>query len=246
MLLKNKNAIITGSNRGIGKAILTEFAKQGANIWAVARKQDNAFIDFTKELASEYEVNVNPLFFDMTDYDAMKKAVMDIRKEKRPVDILVNNAGIVKHTVFQMTREEDLRNIFEVNFFSVFLFTQYITKLMMLNKSGSIINISSISANGYPTESAYGASKAAIITMTKSIAQELGSVGIRANCLAPGFIKTDMLEQLPNNIIEEYTNFTALKRTGLGADIAGAAVFLASELSSFISGQVIRVDGGLR
>lgn len=246
MLLKNKNAIITGSNRGIGKAVLTEFAKQGANIWAIARKENSAFIDFTKKLAAEYDVNIHPLFFDMTDYDAMKKAVIDIRKEKRPVDILVNNAGIVKHTVFQMMREEDLRNIFEVNFFSVFMFTQYITKLMMSNKSGSIINISSISANGYPTESAYGASKAAIITMTKSIAQELGSVGIRANCLAPGFIKTDMLEQLSDDIIDEYTNFSALKRTGGVSDVAGAAVFLASDLSSYISGQVIRVDGGMR
>lgn len=247
MLLQGKNVLITGTRRGMGRAMVDAFAANGANIYAHARQEDAVWLAELQAVAKEHHVEIWPLCFDMTDYAAMKQAIKHIMAEKRPIDAVINNAGITLNALFQMTSEEVLRKQFEVNFFSVFLFTQYIAKFMARQKQGSIINISSTAGeDGNPGKSAYGASKAALIAMTKSIAAELGEIGIRANCIAPGITDTDMLDTLPAHILEETKNTVDLRRAGLPSEIADTAVFLASELSSYITGQVIRVDGGLK
>jgi 3-oxoacyl-[acyl-carrier protein] reductase len=247
LLLKGKNAVVTGTNRGIGRAILETFASQGASVYAHARRETPEFVEETRALAEKYGVEIWPVFFDMTDYDAVKNFVKRLMSEKRPIDAVVNNAGITYNALFQMTSEEVLRNQFEVNFFSVFIFTQYMAKFMSRQKRGSIINIASTAGeDGNPGKSAYGASKAAVIAMTKSVASELGELGVRANCIAPGITETEMLETMPPQVVEEAKRNADLRRGGLPSEIAGAALFLASDMSSYVTGQVIRVDGGLR
>ncbi|MCG5047543.1 SDR family oxidoreductase [Pectobacterium brasiliense] len=247
MLLQGKNILITGTRRGMGRAMVDAFAANGANIYAHARQSDQVWLAELQEIAESHHVKIWPLCFDITNSEAMKLVVKQLMAEKRPIDALVNNAGIIANALFQMTSEEVLRKQFEVNFFSVFLFTQYVAKLMMRRKSGSIINISSIvGLDGNPGKSAYGASKAALVAMTKSIAAELGGSGIRANCIAPGIIDTAMLDTLPPYILEETLNSTDLKRIGNPSEVADVAVFLASDLSSYITGQVIRADGGVK
>ena len=247
MLLKGKNAIITGTNRGIGRAMVEAFAANGAGIWAHARKETPEFLNDMKHIAQQAKVEIRPLFFELTDYEAMKRYVKEIMESKIPVDILVNNAGITYNALFQMSSEENLRKQFEVNFFSVFLFTQYISKLMARNKRGCIVNISSSAAlDGNPGKSVYGASKAAVICMTNSIAAELGTIGIRANCIAPGITETDMLATMPADVVKDAIEASDLRRGGKPSEIADAAVFLASDLSSYITGQVLRVDGGIK
>ncbi|KEA51544.1 3-oxoacyl-ACP reductase [Mangrovibacter sp. MFB070] len=247
MFLQGKTVIITGTRRGMGRAMVDVFAANGATIYAHAREEDSEHIASLALTAERYGVQIIPLFFDMTDTSAMKLAVKQIMADKRPIDALVNNAGITLNSLFQMTSETQLRQQFEVNFFSVYLFSQYISKLMVRNKRGSIVNIASTAGeDGNPGKSAYGASKAALIAMTKSIAAELGESGIRANCIAPGITDTDMLSTMPEHIIEQAKNAADLRRAGLPSEIAETAVFLASDLASYITGQVIRVDGGLR
>lgn len=247
MLLEGKNVIITGTARGIGAAMVEEFAKHGANIWACARKETPELIQRNQEIEKKYNVKITPVFFDMTDYEAMKKVVMQIRSEKKNIDALVNNAGITYNALFAMSTQDNLRQQFEVNFFSVFLFTQYIVKLMTRQGCGSIINIASSAAfDGNSGKSVYGASKAAIVAMTKSIATELGPNGIRANCIAPGITETDMLVTMPEDVVAEARAHADLRRGGKPSEIASTAVFLASDKASYITGQTIRVDGGLK
>ncbi|QOV67168.1 SDR family NAD(P)-dependent oxidoreductase [Citrobacter sp. BDA59-3] len=247
MLMQGKNVLITGCRRGMGRAMVEIFAANGANIYAHAREASDAFVNDMAEVARHYNIQIWPLCFDITDYDAMKLAIKRVMGDKRPLDAVVNNAGIILNNLFQMTSEAQLRQQFEVNFFSVYLFTQYVVKLMVRHQGGSIINISSIvGEDGTLGKSAYGASKAALIAMTKSIAAELGEKGIRANCIAPGIVDTEMLLTMPAQIIEETQKATDLRRTGEPPEIAQAAIFLASDLSSYITGQTIRVDGGLK
>lgn len=247
MLLAGKNVVITGSNRGIGRAMLEEFALNGANIWAHARVETPVFIQDIQTLADKYGVTIRPLCFDMTDYEAMKAAVKTIMSSKIPVDALINNAGITYNALFQMSTIDHLRNQLEVNFVAVFILTQYISKLMTRQKSGSIVNIASTAASdGNSGKSVYGASKAAVVAMTESIAAELGASGIRANCIAPGITETEMLGTMPAAVVEEAKANAHLRRGGEPSEIARTAVFLASDLSSYITGQTIRVDGGLK
>jgi 3-oxoacyl-[acyl-carrier protein] reductase len=246
-MLKGKNAVITGCNRGIGLSVLKSFAMNGADIFACARSETPAFTETVNRLSEEYSVDICPLYFDVTDDEGMKAAVAKVQSSKKPVDILVNNAGISYNALFQMSAAGKLKEVFETNFFSVFQFTQYISKIMLRQKSGSIINISSstgIDAN--VGRSVYGASKAAVIYMTKVIAAELGGYGIRANSIAPGVIDTDLLSDMTEEVVKKALGTTTLKRIGKPSEIAAVAVFLASDLSSYITGQVIRVDGGIR
>jgi len=245
-LLHGKNVIITGARRGIGRAMLSAFAANGANIWANARELTSEFQSLCEAIASEYSVAVWPLCFEMTDHEAMKAAVKEIMAAKRPVDGLVNNAGITHNALFQMSGLEEARRQMEINFFAPYLFTQYIVKLMLRNKGGAVVNVSSTAAlDGNAGKAAYGASKAALIALTKSIAEELGPGGIRANCLAPGITETDMLATMPTQVVQETKEATALRRAGRPSDIAQAAVFLVSDLAAYVTGQVIRVDGGM-
>lgn len=247
MLMQGKTVLITGTQRGIGRAMVDVFAANGADIYAHARKEDSDHLASLALTSERYGVQIYPLFFDMTDSTMMKHAIKQIMADKRPIDALINNAGIILNSLFQMTTEKQLREQFEVNFFSVFLFTQYISKLMVRNKRGSIVNVSStVGEDGNSGKSAYGASKAALIAITKAIAEELGPVGIRANCIAPGITETDMLCSLPEHILEQAKSEIDMRRPGLPTEVAEAALFLASDLASYVTGQVIRVDGGSR
>jgi len=245
-LLNNKNAIITGTRKGMGRAMLEIFAENGANIWAHARELTPEFEKTCNDISDKYSVKVWPICFDLTDYEAMKAVVKNIFASKIPVDILVNNAGITYNALFSMSSINEVRNQMEVNFFSTYIFTQQILKLMSRNKKGSIVTISSTAAlDGNSGKSAYGASKAALIAMSKSIAEENGKIGIRANCIAPGITDTDMLKTMPDYIIQNIKETVDLRREGKPDEIAHVAAFLASDHSSHITGQVIRVDGGM-
>ena len=243
-LLLGKNAIITGTARGMGNKMMEVFAENGANIWACARTKNDKLEAQAKELSEKYGVGISVIYFEMTNLDEMRAAVKQIMQTKKPVDILVNNAGITDNTLFQMVTEKNLREQFEVNYFCPFLFTQYIVKLMLRNGKGSIINMaSSAGIDGNAGRSVYGASKAAVICATKAIAEELGEKGIRANCIAPGITKTDMIANMSDEVMEETISRTDMKRYGMPLDQANAALFLASDLSSYVTGQTIRVDG---
>jgi 3-oxoacyl-[acyl-carrier protein] reductase len=248
MLLKGKNAIITGCSRGIGRQTLIAFAENGANVWACCRTNTPEFAEFTEKLAAANGVAITLLAFDITDAARMKEAVKAIQSAKVSVDVLVNNAGLTYNALFQMTSMEKMREVFEVNFFAQMAFTQYIVRLMARQKSGSVINISSSAAiDANPGRSAYGASKAAVICMTRAMAHELAEQNIRANAIAPGITDTDMVEaSMSQETIAATVAQTRLKRMGKPSDIADAAVFLASDLSSYVTGEVLRVDGGLQ
>lgn len=246
-MLEGKNVFITGTNRGIGLAILKECAANGASVWAHARKETPEFVSLLNEVSGQYHTEIRPVYFDMADKDTMKKVVMEIRSSKLPVDALINNAGMMHNASFQMSSEKALRDVFEVNFFATFLLTQYIANLMVRQKRGSIVTVSSMGAlDGNHGKAVYGASKAALITMSRVIANELGEQGVRSNCIAPGVIETDILQTMPKSELLKAKELTPMKRTGLPEEVASVAVFLASDKSSFINGQVIRVDGGVR
>ncbi len=246
-LLDGKTIIVSGTAKGIGYKMVETFAENGANVFALARTETENHNLYCDKLSKENDVRVIPIYFDLTDSEAMKDAVKIIRGEKLEIDGLVNNAGTTLTALFQMTSMEELRRVYETNFFSTFLFTQYISKLMVRNKKGSIVNISSIAAlDGNSGKAAYGSSKAALISLTKTISEEMGPYGIRANVICPGVVKTPMLEaNMHEYILNEEIEASALKEIGYPTDIANMALFLLSDDSSYISGQVFRVDGGI-
>ena len=245
-ILLNKNIIITGTARGMGKRMLELFAENGANIFALARIETDEHKNFCKELEDKFSVKIMPIYFDLTNQEQIKEAVKIIRNYKLNIDGLVNNAGVTYNALFQMTSVEELRHQFEVNFFAPFIFTQYISKLMIRNKKGSIVNISSSAAlDGNSGKSAYGASKAAVLTMTLCISEELAAQGVRANVICPGVTQTDMIGTMPDYIVDIQKNAAFLNKLGTVSDIANTAMFLLSDYASYITGQVIRVDGGV-
>ena len=246
MLLKNKVAIITGSNRGIGLEVLKTFISFGANVIACARKPTTKYLEMLERLDSDSGNKITPIFFDLGDTSEVKEAVRSIHKTGLKPDILVNNAGIATGSLFQMTSEKQLMDEMKINFISQILFTQGIVKMMMRNKEGSIINISSVSGIiGAPGTLSYGSSKAAVIHSTKTISNEVGRYNIRVNSIAPGPVVTDMLDNMDDDAKDKMVESSALKRLGKPSDVANLALFLASDLSSYITGQTIRVDGGI-
>lgn len=245
-ILDSQNIIVTGTARGMGKQMVETFASFGANVIAHARIENDEHEEYCNTIAQKYGVMISPIYFDISSEESVKNAVKSIRAMKVTIDGLVNNAGITYNALFQMTDIGELRRQFETNFFGPFLLTQYISKLMVRNKKGSIVNISSSAAlDGNAGKSAYGASKAALLTMTLSIAEELGISGVRANVICPGVTETDMISTMPDYIIDIQKDATFLKRLGTVSDIANTAAFLLSDYSSYITGQVIRVDGGV-
>ena len=245
-LLKDKVVVITGSNRGIGKSITEVFAENGANIIACFRFITPEAEKWMKNLEDKFNVSINSVVLDLADEQSIKQAIKDIMLISPKLDILVNNAGIASGSLFQMTTMQELRKVFEVNFFGQIMLSQGLAKLMIRNKSGSIVNLSSTSAYiADPGTLAYGSSKSAFARATKSIASELGSSNIRVNAIAPSVTKTDMFEQMSLSAREKLINSSALKRAAEPQDIANVALFLASELSSYVTGQVIHVDGGI-
>lgn len=245
-ILNGKNILITGCARGIGKSMVEVCAYHGANIWANARSQDNKFENYCNLISKNFNVDVNPVYFDLTNKEQIIETVKAIRASAKPINGLINNAGITFNALFQMSSEENLRENLDVNFIGPFILTQYITKLMVRNGGGSIVNIASSAAiDANSGKSVYGASKAALSTATKSLSRELGMSGIRSNTIAPGITRTEMLSSMSSETIKETEESTALKRIGSPKEIANVAAFLISDMSSYITGQTLRVDGGM-
>jgi len=246
MLLQNKTAIITGSNRGIGKAVLETFAENGADIFACVRKESDEFSNVTERLSEKTGVSITPVYFDLAESERVKSGIKSILSSKKQIDILVNNAGVASGSFFQMTSLKDLKQVFEINFFSQILFTQGISRYMTRFKTGSIINIASTAGLiGDAGMTSYGSSKAALMFATKTMATELGEMNIRVNAIAPSITKTDMFDQMEEKARNKLIDASSLKRPAEAVEVANVALFLASDLSSFITGQVLRVDGGL-
>lgn len=240
--LIGKTAVITGCNRGIGKAILESYAENGATIFACVRKETKEFSTFIELLSEKNSVSIIPIYFDSRNLEELKNAVEQIKNSKKKIDVLVNNSGIAYNALFQMSSLDKLQEVFAINFIAPFVFSQYITKLMVRQKSGNIITISSTTAMDADLgKSVYGASKAALICMTQVIASELKEFGIRANSIAPGLTNTDMLLCLPKKFI---VNSIDKNKIAKPSEIAEKAVYLASDASLHITGQVIRVEGG--
>jgi len=247
MLLKGKIAVITGCNRGIGKKILEVFSSNEATVFACARDINDKFISSIENLKKKFNNQITPIKCDLSDEKQTKEAANNILSSNMNVDVLVNNAGTIDTALFQMTPIKKLKEIFEINFFSQTLFTQYILKSMVKKKEGSIIYISSISAlDGHEGRGAYSSAKSAMIAQSKVLSRELGKYNIRVNAIAPGLINTSMMkENIPNEIVKDFTSRISLGRVGNPEEIANVVLFLSSELSSYVTGQVIRADGGI-
>ena len=246
-MLKGKLAIITGCKRGIGNSIVKVFAENKANIIACARKKDKNFVKECSTLSKRYKVKIDPFFFDLGDELSVKDQVSKIINKYKKIDILVNNAGDIFSSIFQMTSIEKFKKIFQVNFFSPILIMQLVLKNMVLNKGGSIINLSSISVKeSNEGRSAYSSSKSALLNISKTISREVGRYNIRVNCVAPGLIDTDMLNlNTKKNIIEDKISTSSLKRLGSPKEVANVILFLASDLSKYVTGETIKIDGGM-
>lgn len=245
-LLEGKVALVTGANRGIGRAIALGMAKEGADIAFT----DLAIDDNTKSLESELSglgVKGKGYASNAASFAETENVVQEIVAEFGTVDILVNNAGITKDTLLMRMTEEQWDAVINVNLKSVFNFTKLVQMVMLKAKSGSIINISSVvGVAGNAGQANYSASKAGIIGFTKSVAKEVGSRNIRCNALAPGFILTEMTDKLPDDVRETWIKTIPLRRGGTPEDVANACIFLGSDLSSYVSGQVINVCGAMQ
>lgn len=246
-MLKDKNIVITGSNRGIGFAVLKACAENGANIFACMRAQSEELEKKMQVLSDKCGVEIHPVYFDMGDERMIREGASEILKYKVPISGIVNNAGVIgTKSLFLMTSMEDIRHTFDINFFGHVFLTQRLLKNMIRNKSGSIVNISSAAAlDGDPAQFEYVTSKAAMIGAAKKWANELGGYGIRANAVAPGVTETDMVSEMKTELLSGTVGNTALHRIGRPDEIAETVVYLLSDHSSYMTGQVVRIDGGL-
>ena len=244
-LLEGKTAIITGGSRGIGKGIALVFAQHGANVAFTYSSSVESANSLEKEL-SNYGVKVKSYQSNAADHKESQDLVENVLKDFGSIDVLVNNAGITKDNLLMRMGEEDFDKVIEVNLKSVFNMTKAVQRTMLKQRKGSIINMSSVvGVKGNAGQSNYAASKAGIIGFSKSIALELGSRNIRSNVIAPGFIETEMTAKLDEKTVDVWRNAIPLKRGGAPEDIANACVFLASDLSSYVTGQTLNVDGGM-
>ncbi|MCM1152296.1 MAG: 3-oxoacyl-[acyl-carrier-protein] reductase [Muribaculum sp.] len=244
-LLEGKTALITGAARGIGKAIAVKFASEGANIAFTDLKIDDLALETQKEIES-YGVKCKGYASDASNYAQTEEVVAEVKKDFGSIDILVNNAGITKDGLMLRMTESDWDRVINVNLKSAFNFIHAVLPIMLRQRGGSIINMASVvGVHGNAGQANYASSKAGLIALAKSIAQEVGSRGIRANAIAPGFIETAMTAALPEDVRKDWVGKIPLRRGGKPEDIANVATFLASDLSSYVSGQVIQVDGGM-
>lgn len=244
---KGKNIVITGSSRGIGLAILELFAQEGANIAACSNKQSDAVMQKYREIAAKNDIQITPYFFDMSNEEAVKDGVKEIKTAMPVVDVLVNNAGVSHIAPFMMSKMEDLHRVFQINYFSQMVLTQDLLGCLKKAKGASIVNTTSIAGlDGGIGVTAYGSSKAAIALTTKVLAQELAFFKIRVNGVAPGMVETDMAISMGEKAVENTSNSAALRRLAQPEEVAQMVVFLASEQASYITGQIVRVDGGIK
>lgn len=244
-MLKGKNAIVTGANGGIGRAITEEFAQCGANVWACARTPNVEFEAWLAELSERYGVAVKPCYFTLGDEDSMSRGLQEIFDTKHPVHILVNNAGTTAVSTVLETSMENLRHTFEINYFSQIFLCQKVFRRMLRTRKGAIVNISSSQALSPQTgRLAYASSKAALSLATQLMAREFAPFGIRVNAVAPGAVKTALLDNYPEKGLESYIAASLQKRPAEAGEIASVVRFLASDESSFMTGQIVPVDGG--
>lgn len=244
-LLQDKTALVTGASRGIGSGIAMAMAEAGANVAFTYRSSEEKAKELEDAL-SKYGVKAKGYKSDAADFAAAEELVNSVIEEFGSLDILVNNAGITKDNLLMRMNEEMWDDVMRVNLKSCFNTVKAATRQLMKQRGGSIINITSVvGIKGNAGQANYAASKAGIIGFTKSVALELGSRGIRCNAIAPGFIETEMTEALDQKMVDEWKNAIPLKRGGTPEDVANACVFLASDMSSYISGQVLQVDGGM-
>lgn len=244
-LLEGKVAIVTGAARGIGRMIALRFAREGADVAFTDLSRDENMDSLEKEL-TEMGVKGKGFVSDASDYEQTHQVVDQIVEAFGKVDILVNNAGITRDTLLMRMDEEMWDLVIKVNLKSVFNFTKAVQRYMLKARTGSIINMSSVvGVNGNAGQANYSASKAGILGFTKSVAKELGSRNVRCNAIAPGFIITDMTDKLPENVKEEWIKTIPLKRGGVPEDVANVSLFLASDLSSYMTGQTLQVCGGM-
>ena len=244
-LLEGKTALITGASRGIGKEIAIRFAKEGADIAITNIADDDEFKSAVQEIAN-LGIKAKGYVFNVASFEDSNKFVGNIIADFGKIEILVNNAGITRDTLLMRMSEDQWDAVIAVNLKSVFNLTKAILQPMLKQKGGSIINMSSVvGVSGNAGQSNYSASKAGIIGFTKSVAKEVGSRNIRVNAIAPGFIITEMTDKLPEDVKNEWINKIPLKRGGTPADVANTALYLASDLSSYVTGQTIHVCGGM-
>ena len=245
MLLKGKTAIITGASRGIGKGIATTYAAQGCNVAITYSRSSEAAKALESELNAQ-GVKAKSYQSDAADFEQAQALVDQVLEDFGSLDILINNAGITKDNLLMRMGEEDFNAVIQVNLNSVFNMTKAVQRTFLKQRKGVLIHMSSVvGVKGNAGQANYAASKAGIIGFSKSVALELGSRNIRSNVIAPGFIETEMTAKLADKVVEEWRNGIPLKRGGTPEDIANTCVFLGSDLSSYITGQVLNVDGGM-
>jgi len=244
-LLEGKTAIITGASRGIGRGVALVFAQYGANVAFTYSSSVDAANELEKELSSQ-GIKAKGFQSNAANFDESQQLAADVLDQFGSIDILINNAGITKDNLLMRMGEEDFDKVIEINLKSVFNMTKAVQKTMLKQRKGSIINMSSVvGIKGNAGQTNYAASKAGIIGFSKSVALELGSRNIRSNVIAPGFIETEMTAKLDEKKVAEWRSAIPLKRGGSPEDIANACVFLASDLSAYVTGQTLNVDGGM-
>ena len=244
-LLEGKVAIITGASRGIGSGIAKVFAEQGANVAFTYSSSVESAMALESEL-NALGIKAKGYKSNAADFNEAQKLVDDVIAEFGTIDVLINNAGITKDNLLMRMSEEDFDKVIEINLKSVFNMTKAVQKIMLKNRKGSIVNMSSVvGVKGNAGQANYAASKAGMIGFTKSIALELGSRNIRCNAIAPGFIETEMTAKLNEDVVKGWREAIPLKRGGSPEDVANVCVFLGSEMSAYVTGQVINVDGGM-
>ncbi|MCH5290231.1 MAG: 3-oxoacyl-[acyl-carrier-protein] reductase [Treponema sp.] len=245
MLLANKKALVTGSSRGIGRKIAETFLREGAEVWGMCTHESAGKAEL-ESLATEHNSAFHEFYADAANAEALSAAVKEALAQSGGFDVLVNNAGITRDTLSFRMKKEDWDSVLAVNLTSVFLTCQIVSNDMIRKRSGSIINMTSIvGIHGGAGQVNYAASKGGLIAFSKSLAKETGGRGVRVNCIAPGFIDTDMTRAVKEDVRAAWVEQIPLKRVGTPDDVANTALFLASDLSTYITGQIIGVDGGM-
>lgn len=244
-LLSGKTVLITGAGRGIGRAVAERFAAEGATLFLAVRNLEQGML-LAGELQADYGIDCHAFTCDVSDADSVKALFRELFAHSKHLDVLVNNAGVLDDALIGMVTQAQVERTFASNSFSVLYCSQYAARMMQRAGGGSIINLASIIGRvGNSGQAVYGGSKAAVIGITRSLAKELAAQQIRVNAIAPGFIDTDMAHSLPDDKFQQRLQSIAMGRIGSADEVAKVALFLASELSSYVTGQVIGVDGGM-